>query len=346
MRLRMLATSSQNRIGANPFPSLWTEAVQSSGVEVTAYSRKAALLHRFDILHIHWPEVLVNVSAPSLRAGLRTVFNLCVILWMKIRGTKVVWTVHNIHPHDTSDNRYNRLALRAFRALVDEFWALSSSSEHLLRSSVRSTVRIRLIPHPSYPLHLENIPQPTPGKILSFGEVRPYKGYIELCEEFGRTAPDSAMLTIIGAGRSDTYSAALRAAVDKSYNVEWLDARLSDAELEREVAESEVVILHYNKVTNSGSALLALSLNRPIIVPPFATFVELADEVGPGWVNYYSGDLTADISAALQPKETTPDLSKRSWKNLGAEVHQSCMELCEEEPVRPHSRPRHGRGHA
>jgi beta-1,4-mannosyltransferase len=327
MTLKMLATSSRNRAGANPFPSLWTDAVQSAGVQVTAYSRRAAVLCRFDILHIHWPEVLINVSRPSLRATLRAALNLSIIFWVKMRGAKVVWTVHNLQPHDSPDNRYNKVALKLFRSLVDEFWVLSSSSERLLRPSLHPRARIRVIPHPSYPLNIESIPSPTRGSITSFGEVRPYRGYVELCEDFGRTAPRSTKLTIIGAGRSDSYARLLRAEVEKHDNVEWLDARLPDIELEGRIAESEAVVLRYNRVTNSGSVLLALSLHRPVVVPKSDAFVELATEVGPGWIHFYSGDLAADIAATRGPKAAEPDLSRRSWQSLGARVQKACVEL-------------------
>ncbi len=54
--------------------------------------------------------------------------------------------------------------------------------------------------------------------------------------------------------------------------------------LAREVFESELVVLPFVEMTNSGSMLLALSLDRPVLVPRLPVTEELADEVGPGWV--------------------------------------------------------------
>ncbi|OLT52243.1 hypothetical protein [Cellulosimicrobium sp. CUA-896] len=57
------------------------------------------------------------------------------------------------------------------------------------------------------------------------------------------------------------------------------------------------MVLPFEELYNSGSVLLALSLNRPVLVPASPSSVRLRDEVGAHWVRTYAGPLTA---AALE----------------------------------------------
>jgi hypothetical protein len=74
---------------------------------------------------------------------------------------------------------------------------------------------------------------------------------------------------------------------------------------------------------NSGAALLALSLGRPVLVPRNETNTRLAAEVGPAWVLMYEGEVTAEkllralADSARTPPAEHPDLSAREWENAG-----------------------------
>ncbi|MGH6683335.1 MAG: hypothetical protein ACRECA_05330, partial [Pseudolabrys sp.] len=48
-------------------------------------------------------------------------------------------------------------------------------------------------------------------------------------------------------------------------------------------------------ILNSGSAILALSFDRPILVPAQGALAELYDIVGTDWVRLYEGALSPDI---------------------------------------------------
>ena len=90
---------------------------------------------------------------------------------------------------------------------------------------------------------------------------------------------------------------------------------LDDAQLVRRVGEAEVVVLPYRQMHNSGAALGALSMDRPVLVPANPVNADLAAEVGPGWVHTFTGPMTADVlSECVQALKTVersaaPDLS-------------------------------------
>ena len=56
------------------------------------------------------------------------------------------------------------------------------------------------------------------------------------------------------------------------------------------------------------AALLALSLDRPVLVPANPVNDRLAEEVGPVWVQRYAGALTAEVlTSALAAVRSGPD---------------------------------------
>ena len=54
-------------------------------------------------------------------------------------------------------------------------------------------------------------------------------------------------------------------------------------------------MLPFSDIMHSGSAMLALSFNRPVLVPARGSLPELQMRVGSEWVRTYDGELTAAI---------------------------------------------------
>jgi hypothetical protein len=89
------------------------------------------------------------------------------------------------------------------------------------------------------------------------------------------------------------------------------------------VGRSELVVLPYRFMHNSGGALAALSLGRPVLVPSNDVNLALGAEVGAQWVHTFQGPITGqDIRTALKRirearPEHPPDLSGRGWDLVG-----------------------------
>jgi len=110
----------------------------------------------------------------------------------------------------------------------------------------------------------------------------------------------------------------------------------TDEELVDEISAASLVVLPYTELLNSGAALLALSMGRPILVPFTATTEELSSEVGAGWVTTFRGRLTAETltatlgSASILSGE--PDLSRRDWAR-GARLHRDAYDQVYRSPA-------------
>ena len=98
---------------------------------------------------------------------------------------------------------------------------------------------------------------------------------------------------------------------------------VDDDVLVREISAASLVVLPYAEMHNSGAALVALSLDRPIVVPRTPSNTALADEVGHAWVRQYDGELTEDVlmsalsAADAVGSDERPKLEGRDWDSIG-----------------------------
>jgi glycosyltransferase involved in cell wall biosynthesis len=129
--------------------------------------------------------------------------------------------------------------------------------------------------------------------------VAPYKGVVELVAAFASLAVDlPARLVVAGACEDVDYAARLRAACAAAAGppVQLRLGRLTDAELDALLADSDVLVLPYLEVTTSGSAVLGLGAGLPLLVPDLPG---LADLPGAAVLRYPPGDLAAALARVV-----------------------------------------------
>jgi hypothetical protein len=68
---------------------------------------------------------------------------------------------------------------------------------------------------------------------------------------------------------------------------------IPDADAASYIRASDLIVLPFREILNSGSAILALALDRPILVPAKGAMTELQQFAGAEWVRLYSGELTS-----------------------------------------------------
>ncbi|MEZ0491222.1 GDP-mannose--glycolipid 4-beta-D-mannosyltransferase [Kineococcus sp. TBRC 1896] len=282
------------------------------GVEYAYFSWRAALMGRYDVLHAHWPELLVrDTRRPWLRVVRRRLLDV-LLLRLRSRGIPLVWTAHNVKPHEDGPAAEHRV-LERFAKQVDVSLTMTGASP------VRVGRERVMIPHAHY-RHLYGHALPTaapdavPGRLLHFGIIRPYKGVEGLLAAFEDVEVPGATLHV--AGHPHPGQAALVVAVvARDPRVTAVLRYLADDELATEILRSQLVVLPYRgQMHNSGTLLAALSLGRPVLVPRSPTNTALAQTVGPEWIIQYDGDLSAStLSEALAQtagsSARTPDLS-------------------------------------
>lgn len=282
------------------------------GVEYVYFSWATALLGRYDVLHAHWPELLVrDARRPWLRVLRRRLLDL-LLLRLRVQGVPLVWTAHNVKPHEDGPAAEARVLARFARQVDASLTMTDASPVRVGRERVT-------IPHAHY-RHLygralpPTMPTVVPGRLLHFGIIRPYKGVDRLLTAFEDLEVPGATLHIAGhphPGQAEL----VETVVARDPRVTAVLRYLADGELAAEIVRSQLVVLPYRgQMHNSGTLLAALSLGRPVLVPRSPTNTALAQTVGPEWIIQYDGDLSAStLSEALTQtawsSARTPDLS-------------------------------------
>lgn len=301
--------------------------VDSFPDEVTLhyFSWRQALVGRYDVFHVHWPEVVLRGQTPT-KSAIRLVLYVLVLVRMRLQGKALVRTLHNLAPHEPVtwiQDRVIRLSDRWTTAWI-------TLSDRIAPPTPAPTV---VAPHGHFRDWYATPPRPSvPGRLLFTGRIRRYKGVDRLLAAFAALDDATASLHVVGRTEDAALAGDLVAASRADPRLEVDDDFVADDVLAREVHEAELVVLPFVEMTNSSSLLLALSLDRPVLVPRLPATEELAAEVGPGWVLIYDGPLTAAtladaLATVRQPgRAGRPDLSGREWGPIGA-LHAEAFAL-------------------
>lgn len=288
-------------------------------VDALPFSWGTALRGGYDVLHVHWPELLVRHPRPVRRAARHVALRLLLAL-LRVRRVPVVRTLHNTVPHE-SVGRAEARALAAVDAAT-HLWLLLTPA-----TQAPAGAASMLIPHGHYRDAFAHLPRAaaTPGRLVTIGLLRPYKGVEELLEAF-TALPDPHLSLVVAGKPTPDLAPVVEAAAARDARI-TADLRfVPDATFVEHVTAAELVVLPYRQMTNSGVLVAALSLDRPCLVPASPANAAIAAEVGEGWVLQYEGEFDADVladglrRAATTPRGERPDLSARDWRVLG-EAH-------------------------
>lgn len=319
--LRVLQSFPEPRPTTNPYIVQLRRSLDAlDDVELITFGWRRALRGRYDVFHVHWPETLVSGRGPKALA--RQVLFLLLMFRLSVRRTAVVRTAHNLAPQEQVPRRVRFLLRRAERRTT--LYVRINEDTPLPEGAASAT-----IVHGHYRDWFAGLPRPRQraGQLAFVGLIRQYKDVPGLVTAFRSTAgsaPD-ARLDVAGAPRTEELAAAVRAAAHGDPRVSLCLRHLDDAELVDVVVRSQLVVLPYREMHNSGAALLALSLDRPVLVPDNDVTRRLADEVGPEWVLRFPGRLDGQqlleglAAAGRLPADARPDLGRRGWDAAGAE---------------------------
>ena len=290
---------------------------RTPGVEPLPFSYRRALLGGYDVVHLHWPETRLG-GRTTLRRAARLVFAYAYLLRIRMARTPIVRTVHNLE-RPSGLGRLDYAWLRLVERRTTLHVVLNAATPPTGRPQVT-------ILHGHYRDWFAGLPwhEPVPGRLVYAGLVRRYKNVDGLIAAFHAAHRLDRRLGLLVAGNPSSPELAdeVRAAAVGDDAIR-LDLRfLDEADLAAAITSGELVVLPYRHMHNSGAVLLALSLDRPVLVPDNEANRLLGDEVGPGWVHTFDGELTGDdllraLAASRAPRSARPDLSRREWDAAG-----------------------------
>jgi beta-1,4-mannosyltransferase len=277
------------------------DALDDPDIALRSFSYPAALLGRWDVLHVHWPETLARHHRPARRIAY-LVGMLLLLVRISIGRKAVLRTVHNVAPHD--------------RGSPIEAWLVGALDRRTTGSVLLNPYskpvregeshRSFLIPHGHYRNLVTETPYPVAGDdfhILYFGFIKPYKRIEDLLDAFAPLTSPRLRLRLIGRATPALAELAQQASTTDPRVSTHLDF-MSDEQLSVELGRANLVVLPYRDPHNSGAALHALSANRPILACDNPVMRWIADEVGPQWVRSFEPPLDAiQLQAAITDVE-------------------------------------------
>ena len=303
----------------NPYESLLYDAMRRHDITAeyirplpiidTLHFPVAAVFHRLRgcrILHIHWPSFYLPLRVPKRELVSWYIARLDIFIIRALRY-RLVWTVHNVLPHEPMTSDDADIARRLSDAADAKIVLSRSTMTELARLSL-DTTNVHVIPHGNY---LPSFPErPTRHDarlklklgdsefvVLFFGSVRPYKGIDGLLAAASSAGIPGIRVVVAGLC-NDKALAARIARAQTSGRVDFHNRFIPPSEVPVFFGAADVVCLPFTSVTNSGSALLALSSGKPLVAPRMGALCDLPDDVGLFYDPADPGGLAGRLKAA------------------------------------------------
>lgn len=314
----------------NPFQVLLYKSIAELGNDVYEFNLKSVFFKKADIVHIHWPESNKFKKGAIVGALYFLYFNF-LVLSSKVGGAKVIWTVHNLEPHDSNLSRLVRAHFFIFTLLVDGYILMNkSSSQRVIDQypNLRSKKKA-YIPHGHYKgFYKENVSHDHARKycgthknqfvFMLLGNLREYKGLDHLLESFVQTKNANFRLLVVGKlSGSNLFKEKLKKLMTSDSRVSFYEGFVHDDKLQYYFRAADLVVLPYKDLFNSGAKLLSLSFATPVALLSSPIANAYQKEFGSKWVKLLD-DISVDkfemmSNLEIPEGDQEPDLSSRSW---------------------------------
>jgi beta-1,4-mannosyltransferase len=348
----ILAWPAFRKRDANPHAALLYEKLRDFGVEVEDWTPGRACLRSVDLWHLHHPETVVYLRS-SLRSTLTTLAFCALLSLARLRGIRILWTVHDLGSHDELHPRLEAWFWPFFVSRIDAYLCLSAGGCRQARKRFAGLRRLPgfVVPHghyrDAYPNRVSRaearraLGLPDDAKVLlHFGLLRPYKNAPHLIRTFRELPRSDAVLVVAGRPFDEVVEREVRRSADGCPRVRLFLRWVPLADVQHLFVASDLVVLPYRRIQNSGTVFLALSFGRPVLVPDKGAMREQQDRFGAEWIRLHSGDLSAgDLGAAIEWATDTvraapPDLAGLDWESLARQTHAVYQALLPEGQAR------------
>ncbi|MCW8919851.1 MAG: glycosyltransferase family 4 protein [Sedimenticola sp.] len=296
------------------------------------------------VLHFHWIHYHYQLTGnPNFRKA--SVFLLKVLL-SRFLGFKIVWTLHNLYPHDTPTSNLilEKFIRKVFARLCNRIIVMCDSARNILSDEFGVTKNIVVIPHGNYTFNhaleddreaLRNKYQISNNSIvyICHGNIRKYKNTSKIIEAFKKISSENNQLHLIIAGKPE--SGLMLEQIEGlccDSNITLLPRFIDDDTLFELFTIADIAVFAFKKILNSGSVIEAMSAGLAIIAPASGCLPEILNEsMGIVYSDYDDLDrsmlniLERDIKKlGLAAKQRANTLD---WKSIGMQTSNTYMSL-------------------
>lgn len=235
---------------------------------------------RGDIMHAQWWSLPVSLVSAIVCCG------------FKIRGKPVVFTIHNVLPHE---NCYlHRIIARTLSKLGNHFIVHTLKNKRQLMEYYQIPPdRVTNIPHGPFQFQVRSGVSPDVVRkdlgflpenriILLFGNIRPYKGIDTALRAFARVLEEVPEARLLIAGKLwqkwKPYGGLMEELGIGNYVKTYL-SYVPSGDVHRFFTASDLVVLPYHRLdAQSGVGATAISFRKPMIVTRVGGLPELVGD--------------------------------------------------------------------
>ena len=243
-------------------------------------------LQGYTVLHLHWLSFQTNLLK-IYGKQLSFVLTMWSLVWVKILSFKLVWTVHNVIPHEplTSNDVF---VARYLSKNANAKIAHSTNTIKQMRGYGLSVSNTTIIPHGTYNgVYRSRISKLQARKrlhiakddftILFFGQVRPYKGIIDLILALEDLHLPNVRLVI--AGKCDDERVAEQISLlQRRVKIDFYNNFIPENDVATFFRACDLVCLPFKRITTSGSALLPMSFSKPTVLPRLGALSDIPED--------------------------------------------------------------------
>lgn len=296
-----------------PFLDLLETALTAQGVEIVRLGSDYLGIRwlfqkrkQIDVLHFHWLEYHYRGgSAWASCLGLAKIG--AKLLLIRLLGYRVVWTMHNVLPHERSFPAIDYLASFLMAHLAHSVIVHCEEGRRQLWRVYRRRRRVFMayLPHfmGAYPVAVDREQARARLGIgadrrvyLFFGAVRPYKGLEPLIAAF-QSLPDPAnVLLIVGPAFDSAFGDSIVRLAQGDVRIQVKIGWVPNDELPMYFGAADVAVCPFTHILTSASVLTAFGFGRPVIAPAIGCLPEV---VTPGVGLLYDAGKPEALGQAL-----------------------------------------------
>jgi beta-1,4-mannosyltransferase len=244
-----------------------------------------------DVISLDWPSLLYYFPESRLRTWVRLSRFLVLMVGLRLRGAKIVWTAHNLYPHEGGRVLAHRIGRYIVLRLASLVGVHGAGSAKLVRQEFGvAPDKLVLLEHGHWVgFHANTVTrQPARARLsmpqdayvfLFIGLCKPYKNLEHLLSSH-EALQDDSLLWIVGRFQSQAYYRRVTQTAP-SATADRLTVRnefVQPDDLQLYLNACDAVVLPYRDILTSGAAMLALSFGRPLVAPRLGTLAEVVTE--------------------------------------------------------------------
>lgn len=297
---------------------LWNSFEESSDFEVVNHQVTNKPFYDFffninaDIFIFSWIE---SYAVTPMRMG-KFIYVLSFILILRLLNKKVVWIMHNKHPHSkatkTTDWAMRTLAKVSTHVITHAAEGVTHFECHLKGKRGKCV----FIPHPVYTDEFFES-YPLKWDYIIWGSISPRKGIVEFLN-YVKGEKYFTDKKILICGRCGDKHYAQQIEENCSENIEFINEFISDEQLKEYIGASASILFTYQEssILSSGALVYSLNFCKPIIGPNVGSFSDMK-----GIVKCY--DSFADIqNICIEPnlQSVKSYIQNNTWKQFPQKV--------------------------